>query len=110
MGDSVAREAEREAFYANTEAAFHRRLADLIKGVDPAEVALGWLVDLRAVVMARFQALALPGLDQRETDVIQRIVQAQGWLVGGFKGYGKYGGEMFKALNMALPAKKGKAA
>ena len=108
LGDSEAREAEREAFYAQTEAAFHRRLGEL-QDHPPAEVALFWLDDLRGVVMARFQALALPGLDQRETDVIQRIVAAQGWLAGCFKGYGKYGAELFPALQMELPAKKKKA-
>lgn len=108
LGDSAAREAEREAFYADTEAAFHRRLGELVKGVAPADVALGWLADLRGVAMARFEALALPGLDQRETDVIRRIVEAQGWLAGCFKGYGKCGGELFGALMMPLPAKKKK--
>ena len=110
LGDSEAREAEREAFYAQTEAAFHLRLKALQDGVPPAEVALGWLTDLRDVVKARFVVLALPGLDQRETDVIKRIVEAQGWLVGCFKGYGKYGGDLFDALMMERPAKKGKAA
>ena len=105
LGDGAAREAEREAFYAETEAAFHQRLRQLVKGIAPAEVAADWLADLRGVVMVRFEALALPGLDQRETDVIQRIVAAQGWLVGCFKGYGKYGSELFAALEMPLPAR-----
>ena len=58
--------------------------------------------------MARFEALALPGLDQRETDVIRRIVEAQGWLASCFKGYGRHGGELFGALMMPLPARKKK--
>ena len=108
LGDSAAREAEREAFYAETEVAFQKRLKALQDGVAPSDVAAVWLADLRGVVMARFDALALPGLDQRETDVIRRIVEAQRWLVGCFRGYGKYGSELFAALEMPLPAKNKK--
>ena len=110
LGDSAAREAEREAFYADTEAAFQQRLAELVSGTAPADVSAKWLVDLRCVVMARFQALALPGLDQRETDVIGRIVEAQRWLAGCFNGYGKHGAELFSSLEMTLPVRKQKVA
>lgn len=108
LGDSQAREAQREAFYADTEAAFHQRLQELLKGASPSGVAVGWLASLQRVVMDRFQELALPGLDQRETDVIQRIVAAQGWLTSCFRGYGKYGGDLFAALDMPVPVKKKK--
>lgn len=110
MGDSEGREAEREAFYADTEAAFQDRLAELQAGVVPAEVAAKWLAALRRVVMGRFEARAVPGLDQQEIDQIQRIVAAQRFLAGCFNGYGKYGSEMFAKLDMAVPAKMKKGA
>lgn len=111
LGDSAARDAEREAFYTDTEAGFQARLADLQAGRAGADVAADWLAELRRVVMDRFEARALPGLDGQETDVIARIVSAQRFLAGCFNGFGKYGAEMFGKLGMAPPAKgkKGKA-
>lgn len=110
LGDSVAREAEREAFYADTEAGFHARLADLQAGRAGEAVAADWLAELRRVVIARFEARALPGLDQLEADQIARIVAARRNLAGCFNGYGTYGAAMFGKLNIAPPVtKKGKA-
>lgn len=111
LGDSEAREAEREAFYSDTETDFQARLADLQAGRAGEAVATDWLAALRRVALDRFEARALPGLDQQETDQIQRIVTAQRFLAGCFKGYGKYGSEMFGKLGMTPPAKvkKGKA-
>ncbi|MDP2737365.1 MAG: type I-E CRISPR-associated protein Cse1/CasA [Pseudorhodobacter sp.] len=108
LGDSEAREAEREAFYADTEAGFQARLADLQAGRAGVEVAADWLGELRRVALARFEARALPGLDQQETDVIARIVMAQRLLRGAFSGFGKYGREMFGKLCMTVPATKKK--
>lgn len=111
MGDSEARDAEREAFYGDTEAGFQARLADLQAGRALPDVAADWLDELRRVALSRFEARALPGLDQQETDRIARIVSAQRILAGCFKGFGKYGSEMFGKLGLAPPAKvkKGKA-
>ena len=108
LGNSEAREAEREAFYADTEAGFQARLADLQAGRAETEVAADWLAELRRVALARFEARALPGLDQQETDVIARIVTAQRLLRGAFAGFGKYGREMFGKLGMTVPATKKK--
>jgi CRISPR system Cascade subunit CasA len=111
LAGGETREGEREAFYTATEAAFRERFADLKAGVVPYQVARDWLKALKLQALAQFDALAMPGLDQRETDVMKRIVQARGRLVGGFAGYGKYGGDMFGAMLMEKPAvKKGKAA
>jgi CRISPR system Cascade subunit CasA len=106
-----AREGQREAFYSATEHAFGAELAALRAGAAPADVAARWLQVLQAEARDRFDALALPELDQRETDAIRAIVQARGFLAATFKGYGKYGGALFSKLQMDLPAKrKGKAA
>jgi CRISPR system Cascade subunit CasA len=112
LAGGEAREGEREAFYTATEAAFRTHFSDLKAGLAPDQVALDWLKALKSQALAQFDALAMPGLDQRETDVIERIVQARGRLVGGFAGHGKYGGDMLGALLMEKPVvkKKGKAA
>jgi CRISPR system Cascade subunit CasA len=110
LAGGEAREAEREAFFQQTEAAFRARFEALKSGAPPEAVAQGWLGDLRAQALRQFEALALPGLDQRETDVIARIVHARGFLSAAFRGFGAYGKLMFQELGMDVPAKKGKAA
>ena len=110
MAGGEAREGEREGFYTATESAFHARFAALKAGQAVGEVATGWLADLRRQALAQLDALALPGLDQRETDIVQRIVQARRNLQGSFAGYGVYGGKIYEALFLEKPAKKGKAA
>ncbi|PTX40392.1 CRISPR system Cascade subunit CasA [Gemmobacter caeni] len=111
LAGGEAREAQREAFYAETEPAFGAALAALRAGEAPAGVAARWLAELQRAALARFDALALPGLDRRETDTIRAIVEVRGFLAMAFRGYGKYGGTMFGKLQMPLPAKKkGRAA
>lgn len=110
LAKGETREAEREAFFRQTELAFRRRFEALWHGVAPDEVAAGWLDDLQAQALRQFEALALPGLDQRETDDIARIVHARGFLAGAFRGRGQYGRAMFDALDRSVPAQKGKAA
>lgn len=110
LAGGAAREAEREAFHAATERAFEERFAELKAGTASAEVAARWLSDLRGQALKQFDALALPGLDQQETDVIARIVAARRLLLAGFAGQGKYGDAMFGKLMLEKPARKGKAA
>lgn len=93
-------EAERESFFMATESRFSAHLATLQEGGDPRRV---WLDDLRAEALARFDALATPGLDQREANEIQRIVEARKFLAMAFSGYGKQGKAIFSALDMPLP-------
>ncbi|TCM76392.1 type I-E CRISPR-associated protein Cse1/CasA [Rhodovulum steppense] len=103
-----AREAEREAFFAGTEDRFLKRVQALKAGDDPRGA---WLADLRKQALRQFDALAVPGLDQRETDRIARIVEARKHLAGAFAGFGKQGRDIFTHLGMEPPAaKKGKAA
>lgn len=110
LAGGEAREAEREAFYRETETAFLSCFDALKSGAAPTDVAAQWLVHLQHHALGQFDALALDGLDQRETDQIARVVQARGYLVATFRGYGKVGGELFTRLAMDKPAKKGKAA
>jgi CRISPR system Cascade subunit CasA len=107
LAGGEAREAEREAFFLATERRFAAHLAALQAGVDPSA---GWLTDLRAQTLKQFDALAVPGIDQRETDQIQRIVEARRFLGLAFAGHGKQGRALYEALGLQLPEKKGKAA
>ncbi|MFP1643451.1 type I-E CRISPR-associated protein Cse1/CasA [Pontitalea aquivivens] len=102
-----AREAEREAFFLATEARFAARLMSLRAGSDPRA---DWLADLRDQALRQFDALAVPGLDQRETDQIRRIVDARKFLSLALAGYGKPGRAIFEPLGLEPPQKKGKAA
>jgi CRISPR system Cascade subunit CasA len=102
-----AREAEREAFFIAIEARFQTHLAALRIGADPRPA---WLDDLRCTALKQFEALALPHIDQRETDQIKRIVDARKFLGMAFAGYGRQGAAILSALGLALPNKKGKAA
>jgi CRISPR system Cascade subunit CasA len=110
LAGGAAREAEREAFHTGTEAAFRDRFHELGAGEAPEDVARRWLKDLRGEALARFDALALPGLDQRETDVIECIVGARRLLLATFVGYGKYGEALFGKLELERPAKKKRVA
>lgn len=109
LAGGEARECEREMFYRATEDDFRAGIKAIKAGMKPGEVAHNWLGILNARALAQFEALALPGLDQRETDVIARIISARGNLLGSFKGFGKYGRVIYQALSLELPAaKKGK--
>lgn len=107
LAGGEVREAEREAFFIATEARFTVHLAALRAGADPRA---DWLADLRAQALRQFDALAVPGIDQRETDQIKRITEARKFLGLAFAGYGKQGKAIFDALELPVPEKKGKAA
>ena len=100
-----AREAQREAFFAETQSDFETALLTLAEGGD-GEVAQGWLATLRRAALARFEALALPGLGDRDTKAQRAIVDAHRALRGTFSGYGKFGQAAFDALDLPKPAKK----
>lgn len=103
-----AREAERESFFAKTEDCFHELVTTLKRGEDPR---VAWLGEMRRQALRQFQTLALPGIDQRPTDQIARIVDARKYLAAAFSGYGKQGREIFDNLGMdPTPTNKGKAA
>jgi CRISPR system Cascade subunit CasA len=108
LAGGEAREAEREAFFLATEAQFAAHLAAVLAGGNPA---LDWKADLCKQALRQFDALAVPGIDQRGTDQIERIVGARKFLGLAFAGYGKQGQAIYKALELPLPErKKGKAA
>ena len=91
----------REGFYLATQSAFEARLARL--NLDVEAEAKGWLDDLRRVALAQFDALALPGLAERDTREQAAIVAARRYLGATFAGYGKYGRDAFTALGLIPP-------
>lgn len=103
-----ARELERETFFRALEVRFLDHLSAVKAGQDRAR---DWLDDMREQALDQFDARALPGLDQRETDVIRRIVESRRFLGSAFAGIGKQGNALFKALGLQVPEKaRGKAA
>jgi CRISPR system Cascade subunit CasA len=106
LAEGEAREAEREGFYLRTQPLLEARLGAL---ADPGAAA-GWLADLRGVAVAMFDALALPGLADRDTRDQAEIVAARRNLTAAFAGYGKLGQGAYQALGLPVPEKKGKAA
>lgn len=100
LAEGAARDAVREAFFAETQADFE---ALLTRGDD---VSRDWLAALRVVAMELFEARALPGLADRDMADQQAIVQAHRNLARAFDGYGKYGGAGFDALGLPRPATK----
>ncbi|APH57213.1 Hypothetical protein GbCGDNIH6_1380 [Granulibacter bethesdensis] len=108
LAEGEAREAEREEFFRQTETKFLTHVQAIERGEDTADA---WLADLRRQALGQFDAKALPGLNQREVEAIGRITEARRYLGLALAGYGKQGGEIFKALGLPLPEKgKRKAA
>lgn len=112
LSEGEAREAEREAFFRETEPAFLGLVQKMLDGVD-AEVGPEWMKVLRAQALGQFDRHALPGMDQRSAQDIEAIVGARKSLGLTLSGYGKMGADVYAALGMAPPAsskKQGKAA
>lgn len=101
LAGGEAREAEREAFFLATEGRFATHLVALRAGADPSA---DWLSDLRAQALSQFDAIALPGLDLRETDHIQRIVEARKFLALALAGYGKQA--RLSSMRLECPCRK----
>ncbi|MFZ1479723.1 MAG: type I-E CRISPR-associated protein Cse1/CasA [Paracoccaceae bacterium] len=110
LAEGEAREAAREVFFMQTQAAFEAR-AGKLTAVNFMNEARGWLEDMRAVALRIFNDLALPGLADRDSKAQAEIIGAQRGLVWAFAGYGKLGREAYLALGLPVPEqKKGKAA
>lgn len=103
LGEGETRENLREAFYDQTQDDFLWRFEQLKTGVAPKEVAMGWLADLKRKAMELFEAAALPGLEQRDSSEVERILRERRFLFGVFSGHGKYGGGIFGPLKLEPP-------
>lgn len=104
LGEGEAREAAREDFCVRTQSVFEKRLQELqAEASDGEAVARGWLRDLRSEALAIFEALALPGLSERDVKDQAEIVQARSNLAATCAGYRKLGREVFLALKLPIP-------
>jgi CRISPR system Cascade subunit CasA len=102
--EGEAREAVREDFYVRTQSRFEGRLHDLQSGTIAWDViALLWIGDMRAVALDLFDAIALPGLPDRDVKDQAKIIEARRALTAAFAGYGKLGREAFVALELPVP-------
>ena len=118
LHDGEAREAQREVFFLETETRFLAHLQAVKAGKNPSAA---WLADLRAQALGQFDALALPLIEQQESAKIKKLVDARSILELAFAGYTKWrdkktglmkirlGSDIFSALDLPLPEKKGKA-
>ncbi|MCC5993020.1 MAG: type I-E CRISPR-associated protein Cse1/CasA [Rhodobacteraceae bacterium] len=110
LAEGTGRDAAREAFFLRSQPAFETRLAQLTAvNADPVAVARGWLSDLRETALAIFDALALPGLAERDTKDQAEIVIARRNLGAAFAGYGpKTGALAYAKLGLPVPDAKRK--
>lgn len=108
LAEGETREAAREEFFRATEAHFLKHARALQQDENPEQQ---WISELRSQAVNQFEAIALPGLDQRNIKETKQIVDARKFLLGCFSGYSKQGKVLFGALGFEPPAtKKGKAA
>lgn len=107
LAEGEAREAAREDFFARTQGAFERRLAELTADNTEADaVARAWLDDLGRASVQIFDSLALPGLGEHDIRDQQAIVQARRNLSATVAGYGKTGQGAWRALGLTPPEQK----
>ncbi|MPV99051.1 type I-E CRISPR-associated protein Cse1/CasA [Bombella apis] len=103
-----AREAQREEFYLKTEPDFYHCFHQIAAGEKPSEE---WLKVLRKQALGQFEAVALPGLSERDMQSMKKIAEARKLLNIELWGYGKKAGPaLFTALGLPVPQKKRKAA
>ncbi|MGB1208999.1 MAG: hypothetical protein ACPG7W_07385, partial [Paracoccaceae bacterium] len=105
LSEGEAREAEREQFYTQTEAAFLTSVMQLRNGQAIEDVGRDWLATLSHQVKAQFHTHALPGLETADIHKIARIVAAQRGLFATMAGYTKLGRDIFSALLREPPKK-----
>lgn len=115
MAKGETRDAAKEDFYGRAQAPFEARLQESqAPSADHELIAKQWLADLREVAFDIFDALARPGLGDRDLKEQGEILDARGALGGAFAGYGTLGSKAFNALNLPIPEQgkkqKGKVA
>jgi CRISPR system Cascade subunit CasA len=118
-GDTTVLTALRERFFTETEDAFYRILGEVETGLaalpadgDANAVVAAACSDWRAALAATARRLfdeAAPVEAVAETHV-ERTLKARGLLLAALMGHGRSGEALFKALQLAAPEKKPKAA
>jgi CRISPR system Cascade subunit CasA len=108
LGEGEAREAVREAFFAETQSGFEARLGDLAAGRREDEVATRWLDDMRRVALALFDERAVPGLADRAIKKQHDIARARSGLLAAFSGGKGNGAKAFDLLGLVPRPKEQK--
>lgn len=104
LAEGEAREAQREQFFLHTQSGFEEAATKLTAvNCDPQAVARDWLTMMRNTVLTLFEAIALPGLDQRNTTAQHAIVRAHAGLRATLAGRGKLGDAAFAMLGLPIP-------
>ncbi len=103
-----AANAAREAFFEGTQNAFETALRRL--SADGDADPEGWLDTLRRAALPLFDAAVMPGLADLQVSRREMAVNARKKLVLGFQGYERFAKKIYNALELKLPAKRGKDA
>jgi len=99
LSEGEAREAVREAFYAETEPVFER-LATGLTAVNITETAREWLDAMAKAAIRLFEANALPGLADRDQKSQEAIIGSYRFLRANLAGTGKYGAKAREQLGL----------
>ena len=110
LGEGEAREAVREQFYAETQAAFEQCQTRVASGEDGSSIAANWLSHMRRVASRLFHAASLPGLANRKPEKAEDILAAHDMLQFTFGGYTRSGAEAYGMLGLPLPETAKKSA
>lgn len=107
-GEGSALDALREEFFVETQADFEIALAGLLRG---RAVAADWVSAMARVALAIFDRQALPGLDRRPPEAMERIIRARDGLRAVLAGWRKPGSDVFLRLGLEPASRtKGEAA
>ncbi len=108
--NGVFREA-RDAFYEDTDFAFHEVLAEALAKAagatsDVESAGTAWLAVLRVSALSIFDMKAPPPVEDAQKAV--RTVKARGRLVLTLSGWGREGGQLFDRLSLPKPERREK--
>tara|TARA_R110002072_G_scaffold109325_1_gene236574 strand:- start:4303 stop:5769 length:1467 start_codon:yes stop_codon:yes gene_type:complete len=111
LAEGEARDAQRERFFSQTQAAFEQAVAKLTAvNADPASIARDWLAAIQHSALKLFEEVALPGLAERTTRAQEAVVRAHRNLRATLAGRSKPGATLFGALELPVPEKSKEAA
>lgn len=99
-----------ERFFTDTENDFLARVLALEHGAAQADVAHGWVKDMRHDALRIFDEQAMPGLADRAVEDAGAVIAARSRLLAQFAGRMKPGKDAFTALDIEPDAKNKKEA
>lgn len=105
LGEGTAVEAQREAFFLQTQAPFE----SLLGALGHEDAPRRWLDTLRQTALALFDEAVLPGLEARQIAKVRELLELRNLLIAVFAGRTKLGKAIYDELGLPLPATKAKA-